>query len=303
MNFTHLAAFHAVLETGSVTAAAERLHVSQPALTREIRTLEERLGLTLFDRLPRGMQPTEAGRLLAGFASQIFKLADSAETALAELGGLARGQLAVAASRTTGDYLLPPLLAEFRRRHPGIALSVEVANTEGVQARLLALDCQLGLVEGPVDEQAFERRGLGRDDIVAVVAPGHALAVAGPVTAAQLNAAELVLREPGSGTREVVEQAYAEQDLPLQPRLTIGSPEAIKQLLQAGDAVSWVSHRSVAAELAQGTLVRLPVQGLRISREFALIWRRGHSLSPSAQALCALALATQGASPAPMLAP
>ncbi|CAM4043440.1 LysR family transcriptional regulator [Roseateles saccharophilus] len=289
MNFTHLAAFQAVVETGSVTAAAERLHVSQPALTREIRQLEERLGLVLFDRLPRGMQPTEAGRLLAGYASQIFRLADAAETALTELGGLVRGRLAVAASRTTGAYLLPPIVAAYRQRHPGVELSLSVSNTEQVQARLLAFEAQLGLVEGPTDAAAFERLALGEDEVVAVAATGHALAGRGPLDAAALDAAELVMREPGSGTRSVVEQAYAARGLVLRPRLTLGSPEAIKQLLRLGGAVSWVSRRSVADELAAGLLVELPLPGLQIRRELAMIWRRGQGLSPSAQAFRALA--------------
>lgn len=289
MNFTHLAAFQAVVETGSVTAAAERLHVSQPALTREIRQLEERLGAVLFDRLPRGMQATEAGRLLAGYASQIFRLADAAETALAELGGLVRGRLAVAASRTTGAYLLPPIVAAYRQRHPGVELALSVSNTEQVQARLLAFEAQLGLVEGPTDDAAFERLALGEDDIVAVAATGHPLAGRGPLDLAALDAAELVMREPGSGTRSVVEQAYAARGLVLRPRLTLGSPEAIKQLLRLGGAVSWVSRRSVADELAAGLLVELALPGLQIRRKLAMIWRRGQGLSPSAQAFRALA--------------
>lgn len=315
MNFTHLAAFQAVVETGSVTAAAERLHVSQPALTREIRTLEERLGLPLFDRLPRGMQPTEAGRLLAGFAGQIFKLAETAETALAELGDLGRGQLSVAASRTTGAYLLPPIVDAYRQRHPGVTLDLEVSNTQAVQDRLLAFECQLGLVEGPVDLQTFDADELGEDEIVAVVGARHPLARAGrhdadatgasapdtPLSAAQLEDAELVMREPGSGTREVVEQAYASHGLTLRPSLSVGSPEAIKQLLRLGHALSWVSRRSVADELAAGLLVQLPIQDVHITRSLRMIWRRGHSLSPSAQAFRALALEVQRSPDGPML--
>ncbi|MDH0863453.1 LysR family transcriptional regulator [Mitsuaria sp. GD03876] len=299
MNFTHLAAFQAVVETGSVTAAAERLHVSQPALTREIRALEERLGVPLFDRLPRGMQPTEAGRLLAGYGAQIFKLAEAAETAVAELAGLRRGHLAIAASRTTGAYVLPAILDEFRRRHPEVSLALSVSNTGQVQDEVRALEAQLGLIEGPHDAEAFDALPLGEDEIVAVAGAKHVLAQRRSLTAAEVGDGELVMREPGSGTREVVARAYASLGLTLAPQLSIGSPDAIKRLLRLGHAVSWVSRRSVAEELAAGVLVELPVRDLRVVRGLTMIWHRGHAPSPSAQAFRALAaaLARQAAYP------
>lgn len=291
MNFTHLAAFQAVVETGSVTAAAQRLHVSQPALTREIRALEERLGVALFDRLPRGMSPTEAGRLLAGYGAQIFKLAEAAETAVEELAGLRRGHLALAASRTTGAYVLPAILDEFRRRHPDVSLALSVSNTDQVQAEVRSMEAQLGLIEGPHDTDTFEALPLGEDEIVAVAGATHPLARRRALTAAALGEAELVMREPGSGTREVVARAYASLGLTLSPRLSIGSPDAIKRLLRLGHAVSWVSRRSVEEELAAKVLVVLPVRDLRIVRELTMIWHRDRTPSPSALAFRALAQA------------
>lgn len=291
MNFTHLAAFQAVVETGSVTAAAQRLHVSQPALTREIRALEERLGVALFDRLPRGMAPTEAGRLLAGYGAQIFKLADAAEAAVEELAGLRRGHLALAASRTTGAYVLPAILDEFRQRHPDVSLALSVSNTDQVQAEVRAMEAQLGLIEGPHDTDTFEALPLGEDEIVAVAGATHPLARRRGLTAAALGEAELVMREPGSGTREVVARAYASLGLTLSPRLSIGSPDAIKRLLRLGNAVSWVSRRSIEEELAAKVLVVLPVRDLRIVRELTMIWHRDRTPSPSALAFRALAQA------------
>lgn len=289
MNFTHLAAFHAVAKTGSVTAAAEHLHVSQPALTREIRELEERFGVPLFDRLPRGMQPTEAGRLLADFAAQIFGLAEAAEAAIGEFEGLRRGHLGIAASRTIGVYLLPAVLDEFRTLYPGITVDVAVSNSESVEDTVLAHERQIGLVEGPYDASVFDATAIGRDELIAIASPTHPLAGAGPLTAAELGATELVMREPGSGTRTAVERAYAEQGIALSPGLSLGSPEAIKQLLRRGRAVAWISRHTVEEELAAGTLVRLPVADLTIERDLNLIWRRTRSLSPSARAFHTLA--------------
>lgn len=284
MNFTHLAAFLAVVETGSVTAASEKLHVSQPALTREIRELEERFGVPLFDRLPRGMQPTEAGRLLSQYATQIFALAEAAENAIGEFAGLVRGCLKLAASRTIGDYLLPKVLDEFRRLYPGITVDLTVSNTEDVEGTLLAQNCQIGLVEGPYDASLFDATEIGRDQLVAVAGVTHPLAGKRRVSAATICNGELVVREPGSGTRTVIEQAYREKGLELLPKLSMGSPEGIKQLLRLGHGVAWVSRHSVADDLAARVLVELPVHDLKIERLLNMIWRKERTLSPSARA-------------------
>jgi LysR family transcriptional regulator, low CO2-responsive transcriptional regulator len=297
MNFTHLAAFHAVAESGSVTAAAERLHVSQPALTREIRELEERLDVALFDRLPRGMQLTEAGLLLNGYAAQIFRLAESGESAVSEFAGLKRGHLSIAASRTVGVYLLPPLMDEFRNLYPGVTLDIEISNTERVQEGVLAHKHQLGLIEGPYDATSFDALLFGHDEIIAVAGSTHPFAKRRKLNASALAQTELVLRETGSGTRDAVEQAYAEQNLALSPTCSIGSPEAIKRMLRLGHAVSWVPRLSVMEELASGTLVELSVSDVSVTRDLNLLWRRGHSLSPGARAFRALAERHIGGSP------
>ncbi|RKT98822.1 LysR family transcriptional regulator [Burkholderia sp. Nafp2/4-1b] len=289
MNFTHLAAFQAVVETGSVTAASERMHVSQPALTREIRELEGRLGVPLFDRLPRGMQPTEAGRLLADYASQIFGLARAAESAVEEFAGLTRGHLGLAASRTVGVYLLPAILDEFRRLHPGVTVEVMVSNTEQIEQELVAHNYQIGLVEGPFDQSSFEALVLGRDELIAVASPQHTLARQRTLVARDLSGAELVTREPGSGTRAVVEDAYSRHGLTFTAMMSVGSTEAIKRLLRLGRTVAWMSRYTVTEELNMQLLVQLPVRDLVISRDFTMIWRKGRSLSPSAQAFQKLA--------------
>jgi DNA-binding transcriptional LysR family regulator len=289
MNFTHLGAFFSVVETGSVTAASEKLHVSQPALTREIRELEERFGVPLFDRLPRGMQPTEAGKLLAQYAAQIFSLAEAAENAMGEFAGVKRGHLKLAASRTIGVYLLPSVLDEFRRLYPGVTVDVSVSNTEDVEGTLLAQDCQIGLVEGPYNTSVFDAAMIGRDQLVAVAGATHPLAGKRRVSAADIGSGELVVRESGSGTRTIVEQAYLEKGIEFKPKLSIGSPEGIKQLLRLGNAVAWVSRLSVADDLQSGVLVELSIHDLTIMRELNMIWRKERTLSPSARAFRTLA--------------
>jgi DNA-binding transcriptional LysR family regulator len=290
MNFTHLAAFDAVAQTGSVTAAAERLHVSQPALTREIRELEERLGVALFDRMPRGMQLTEAGRLLAEYAGQIFRLADAAEVAVGEFAGLKRGHLVIASSRTIGTYLMPALMDVYRDLYPGVTIELVISNTEQVKSAVLGQRCQLGLIEGSYGDGAFDVMSLGDDEIIAVAGPNHPLAQRRRLNAAALSDVELVMREEGSGTREVVEEAYAAHGLALEPGLVVGSQEAIKRLLRIGHAVSWVSRLSVRDELEAGNLVELPITDIRVVRQLNMLWRKNQSLSPAARAFHALTM-------------
>lgn len=158
-----------------------------------------------------------------------------------------------------------------------------------MKSALLGQHCQLGLVEGPFDENAFDALPLGRDEIIAVAGAKHPYARRRKFGAAELADTGLVMREEGSGSREVVAQAYAAHGTTLEPKLTIGSPKAIKRLLRIGRAVSWVSRVSVADELEDGTLVELRITDVQVDRELNLLWRKGQSLSPAARAFRALA--------------
>ncbi|MBN3794109.1 LysR family transcriptional regulator [Burkholderia sp. Ac-20392] len=283
MNFTHLAAFLAVVEAGSVTGASARLHVSQPALTREIRELEERVGVTLFDRLPRGMSPTEAGRLLADYAVRIFSLSDEAEAVLDEFSGLVRGNLKLAASRTIGSYLLPPVLQAYCQQYKNVSIDVMEMNTEQVEASVLAYDRQLGFVEGPYDTASFDSVLFGQDPLIPVAAPSHPLARKRKIGIDEIERHDVLSREPGSGTRNAVEAAFARCGLEFSPRLSVGSAEAMNRLLVQGTAIAWVSRMTIEPELATGLLARLPVDDLIIERDLTMIWRKDSTLSPSAR--------------------
>jgi DNA-binding transcriptional LysR family regulator len=218
-----------------VNAAAERLHTSQPAVSRELRNLEERIGSPLFDRLPRGMRLTEAGRVLLDYAERIFGLERAAEHAIRELTDLEGGQLTIGASNTLGTYLLPAFVAAFHTRHPKVNLSLEIGNTQEIVKGLLESRFVLGFVEGRIMNDAIEARELRRDRIVAVVAPSHPLATAKAISVRSLATSPAILREPGSGTREIVERAFARNRVGLRCGLQISSSEAIKRAAMAGD--------------------------------------------------------------------
>src|SRR4028119_589645 len=175
MNINHLAIFHAVAEEGSLTRAAERLHVSQPAVSKQLRELEKSIGMALFHRLSKGVRPTEGGELVAGYARNMFALEAEAEHALSELRGLERGRLTVGASTTIGTYLLPQVFAHFQQSYPHIELNLEIANTEEIQRRLLDNSIDLALSEGHVHAPDIQAEVIAWDEIVAIVAPDHPL--------------------------------------------------------------------------------------------------------------------------------
>lgn len=287
MNLNHLAIFHAVAREGSVTLGAERLHISQPAVSKQLQELERSLGTPLFDRLPRGVRLTEAGELLEGYARRLFGLEAEAETALAELRGLSRGRLAVGASMTIGGYLLPDILARFHRKYPGIDVRLEIANTEEVQQRLIEGTLDVGLTEGFLEHPELEAAVFRSDAMVVIAPPGHPLLAESPVTAERLCQEPFLVREEGSGTRAVVERAFAERGLTLCAVMSLGNIEAIKRAVSAGLGVAMVSALTVGLEQEAGKLSVVAVSDLCVRRPLHRLHLRGRHQGHAALAFIA----------------
>lgn len=266
MNLNHLAIFHAVAETGSVSGAASRLFISQPAVSKQLREFEGVIGMPLFDRLPKGMRLTATGEVLLVFAQRIFATEAAAERRLAELRDARSGRLSIGASMTIGNYLLPNLLARYQQRYPGVDVQLEIANTEVIQQKLLANTLDLGFTEGFVEEEDLEEVVFALDQLVVIAAPGHRFAGRTDLRAEELCSEPCLLREQGSGTRAVVERTLSARDLHPISTMSLGSPEAIKQAVAAGAGISLVSRWTVTTELRAGTLIVLPVTDLTVER-------------------------------------
>ena len=288
MNLNHLAIFHAVAQAGSMTLGAERLDISQPAVSKQVRELERALCVPLFDRIGRRVRLSRAGELLADYARRLFALAHDAEEAMADVRAVRRGRLVIGASTTIGTYLLPGVLAEFRRRHPGVELLVQVENTEQVHRRLAGHELDLGLTEGLVEDEEFEAEVFHQDELVLIAAPGHRLAGQPRVPLSAVREEPFILREPGSGTRAVEERALARLKLPVRAVMALGSTEAIKRVVAEGVGLAIVSRLAVGVECAAGTLAVLPVAALRLARPLRLVRRRGRRDGPALQAFCAV---------------
>jgi DNA-binding transcriptional LysR family regulator len=281
MNRNHLALFHAVAQAGSISRGAEMVRVSQPAVSKQIAELEDALGVRLLERLPRGCRLTEAGAILASYAQRWRSVENEAERAIAEYRGLKRGRLAIGASLTIGGYLLPEAIAQFHRRFPEISLQLEIANTQCIQQSLLDGTIELGLTEGPIEDDELESSVFYRDELVAIAPAGHSLLKKKNVTAREICREPFILREEGSGTRAVVELALGRKGITLKPIMSLTSPEAIKNTVAAGIGLAIVSRLTVGLELQTGLLGIIPLKDLQIQRPLHLQRVRGRSEGPA----------------------
>jgi len=288
MNLHHLRAFVAVAAEGNITRAARGLRASQPAVSKQLVELESQLGTPLFDRLARGVRLTQAGELLLRHAQRILAAERAAETEIGELSGLQRGRLSIGASTTIGSYLVPSAYGAFNRAHPGVRLELEIANTAAIQAMVLDDRIDLGLTEGFVSEGQLDVEVIHRDEMVAIVAPGHPLARKRRVSAREFAKQPFISRERGSGTRDVIEAAFATRDLELEPVMALGSTEAVKNAVAVGLGVALVSRLTLDLELAAGRLVIVDLHDLDIRRALHLVRLKGKGESPAVEAFMRL---------------
>lgn len=286
MNLNHLRVFFHVASTRSFSRAAERLQVSQPNVSAQIRRLEASLGVPLVEQVGRDLHLTGAGETLYEYAQRIFHLAARAEAAMADLQNLQRGHVAVGASTVPGAYLLPPVLGAFRREFPGVGVSLWIDNTRAVAARLARAELDLAVVgEDSTDQPELTFERLCPDELVVVAAPGHPLAGGGPLTPADLARQPLLLREPGSSTRRVLEQRLGALGIAVTAAMELRANEAIKHGAAAGLGLGVISRLAAAWELADGRLVALPVEGLELRRNFYLARAAERRPGPAAAAL------------------
>jgi len=295
MDTRQLAAFCAVVEKRSFSQAAERLGVTQPAVSLQVRALEERLGQRLIDRSGRRVEPTEAGlrvyrnaqRLLELEQQLIEEVADSDD---AELGGT----LAIGASTGPGAHLVPLLLCEFQRRHAHVRIALSIFDTYAVIDKVAERELELGVVGALRRHRSLTFEPLVQDKIVLAVPPGHP-AAGGKLTLEQLREEELISMQEGAGVRQVIEQELRRAGLPardLEPRLELGLQESVKSAVAAGYGVAFISRTAIEGELAAGTLAVARVQGLEPTRQIWVVRSRGRPATRAAEAFLAFAAET-----------
>ena len=289
MTVDQLRIFVAVAERQHVTRAAEALNLAQSAVSASVASLEAQYRTKLFHRVGRGIELTEAGQLFLGEARAVLARAHGAEIVLAELGGLMRGTLTVAASQTIASYWLPRHLVAFRSRFPALSVALQVGNTAQVAAAVLSGEAALGFVEGPVDDPALDIQVVAQDQLVIVVAPDHPWAERPPADARELSASSWAMREAGSGTRAEFEAALAAVDMPpstLPVAIELPSNEAVRAAAEAGAGAAALSASVVAGSLEAGLLHHIPFD--LPTRSFRLLRHRARHQSKAADALTTL---------------
>jgi LysR family transcriptional regulator, low CO2-responsive transcriptional regulator len=273
MDFTlhQLAVFRAVARHSSYTRAAAELHISQPAVSRQVHLLEDALGVALFERIGRRVRLTDAGGDVLAYAQRVGSLVDELEAVLSERGQLRRGSLRLIGTSTAGEYLLPPLVADFRRAHPGISVSLRVANREHVLAALANGEVDLAVMGRPPARSDWDSVRILPNELVAIAPPRHPLTSVADIQPAQLVGETFFLRESGSGTRLATEDFLRQAGVSLNDAVELGSDSAIKQAVMAGLGLAILSRQAVRLELEVGRLALLWIQGLPLERHWFLV--------------------------------
>ncbi len=285
MNLNQLKVFCEVVERNGFTRAAEALYLTQPAVSRQVRELERYFGVELFEQIGKRIHPTEAGSTLYNYAKQVFHTLDDLEVEINQLKGLKAGHLRLAASATAGTYLLPPLLGRFKRKYPGVEVTLEIHNSQQVEQRLLQYQqLDLGVTERPVLEESLFSEPFDTDELAVIVSPDHPLASREAISPDDLRGERFILREEGSGTRTLLDEEFARLDLRVKPIMELGSTAAVKQAVAAGLGISAVSLRSIDLELEAGQLRALRCPGMKLTREIRYVHHRDRRLSRAASA-------------------
>jgi DNA-binding transcriptional LysR family regulator len=292
MDTRQLAAFCAVVERRSFSQAAERLGVTQPAVSLQVRALEKRLGTQLLDRSGRRVEPTEAGWRLYRGAQRMLTLEDQLVAAVASSGeGALAGDLVLGASTGPAAVAIPVALAEFQRQNPDVRVYLTVSDTHSVVERVAARELEVGIVGAARRHRGVRFEPFFSDQVILACPPGHAFA-GRTVSLQELREETLILMQDGAGVRQVVEDALRRQGVRLRDldvRLELGLQESVRRAVEAGYGVTFISRTAVEADLAGGRLAEARVEGLDVTRQISLASATGRARTRVADAFVAFA--------------
>ncbi len=284
MEIRQLRAFVAIAELGTFTAGAQRVHVTQAAISMQIQQLEKDLGARLFIRAPRHVMLTEAGEQLLQRARQILRDHDAAVDEIAELAGAERGRLRVgSASAMVTTDVLPRLLREVRKQHTRSEITVASGTSETLVQQILAGEIDLAFVSLPVEARGINTERLSQDQLVAIASPRHRLAKQRTISAYTLAGEKLILGERGGNTRRLIDQFFAQAGVNLQVSMELSRQAAIRRMVEEDMGVGIVPLQSVAEEVKKGRLVRWWIEGAEINWELGIARLTGGYESPTMQ--------------------
>jgi LysR family transcriptional regulator, low CO2-responsive transcriptional regulator len=283
LTLRQLKVFEAVARHLNYTRAAEEFHLTQPAVSMQVKQLEESLGIALFEQLGKRIHLTEAGLELLGYARTITQQLDELEGVLNRMKGLGGGRLRISVA-TTANYFIPTLLGSFSRRYPDVTVSLDVTNRETLLRQLTENTVDLVVMGQPPVEADVEAQVFMDNPLVVVAPPDHPLAKLKKIPLARLQEETFLVRESGSGTRIAMERFFNERGMRPKTGMEVGSNEAIKQSVQAGLGLGLLSRATIEQELTLKRLVVLDVADLPIMRHWYVVHRKGKRLSAAAEA-------------------
>ncbi|MGR6544774.1 selenium metabolism-associated LysR family transcriptional regulator [Paenibacillus tundrae] len=287
MNFHQLHIFYTVAEKGSFSAAAQALHMTQPAVTMQIQSLEDYFGTKLLHRSTKKIELSEAGMTLLPHAKRSVELVRHTDEAMSAFTQKLQGRLQLGASLTIGEYVLPRMLGPFARQYPDISIVMKVMNTSQIMDEILKHQLNFGLIEAPIHHPDMIVEPVMRDELKLIVPAGHALAQRGEVELEEVMSYPFVLREKGSGTRQVMEDQLQKRKIDPQDMnvvMELGSTGAVKSAVEAGVGITMLSPSSVQHEIALGLVHIVDIRGLEFKRQFYAIHLKSSLLPLSAVA-------------------
>lgn len=272
----------AVAREGSVTGAALALHLTQPAVSMQLRQLEEQLQISLFEPVGRGLQITEPGRELALMAADLLLRLDDFSAASRELRGVRRGRVRLGVV-STAKYFAPRLLALFLKSHPGLDLKLNVYNREQIIEQLQNYSIDLGIMGRPPEGASLAGTPFAPNPLAILAAPSHPLSLRNQIAPEDLENEAFIVREPGSGTRIAMDRYFLDVGVTIKPVMEADSNETIKQAIMAGIGIGMLSLHTVRLEQAAGRMVTLKVAGLPLRRQWFVVHTRQRRLTPAAE--------------------
>lgn len=278
MNLDYLRTFSAVVKLGSFSEVAKKLAISQPAVSFQIQKLERELGVRLIERTQKAITLTAAGRRLLHFAESVEEEREHLGHDLDQLRDEVTGDLLIVASTIPGEFLLPPLLAEFKALHPAVRAQVVVSDSFNVIDRVRDITYGIGFCGIAPEGQDLESFKVAEDEIVLIVFPGHPFAERDEVSFAELEGEPFIFREDTSGTQRSLETLLSQAGLNLSkfvPNLVMSTTQAVVSAVEARGGIAFVSNLAIRKSLALGLVRQIRVNGLRLSRDFYCIYRKG----------------------------
>jgi DNA-binding transcriptional LysR family regulator len=289
MDLNQFRVFYHAAKSRSFSAAAEALSVTRPLISFRIRQLEEAYGVKLFERSGRRVELTNAGEALLSYAEKVFTLIKEADSHLEDMKGIAQGTLRICTGLTVGTYYLPPVITAFRQKYPNIDIQMKVKNKRGVIEDILSFTDDLGFVGNMDPDENVVITPLWEEELVVIVARTHALAKGSPHPYSALNGQPFILREKGSGTRELIEETFRRRRVSVKTVLELGSDDAIKRAVEVGLGASIVPMGVVRPEVRRGSIKAVHLPGEPVVLRYCMFHHKDKYLSHTLKAFMATA--------------